>query len=192
MCGRYYIEDGAMESMDLSVLNREALGQQDSSGDMTPGMSVPALVHGGEATEARRLSWGFTGAGSGLVINARFETLRDRPMFSGLADRQRCALPASGYYEWRRSDHQKYAVSLSDRGLIFLAGLYRYGAAGLECVVLTQPPTPCIERIHNRMPLVLPDEAAMRAWLNGAERLYDDDTRLSIRAQGDEQLSMRF
>ena len=47
MCGRYYIEDGAMESMDLSVLNREALGQQDSSGDMTPGMSVPALVRGG-------------------------------------------------------------------------------------------------------------------------------------------------
>ena len=113
-------------------------------------------------------------------------------MFRGLVRDQRCAMPATRYFEWRRSDRQKFAIDLLGADLFWLAGLWRVGGAGQEFVVLTQPPVAAIEPVHNRMPLLLTDADALGRWLAGETRLYNDSAALRVAAEGPEQLMMRF
>ena len=186
MCGRYFIADEAIRGFDLEALNRTCV----SGGEIQPGMEAPVVVSEDESVQAMR--WGFARQQGGLVINARVETLREKPLFRGIADSQRCAMPASRYYEWRRTDKQKFAVNLRDVGLFYLAGLYRMGEAGREFVVLTQPPVEVVQPVHNRMPLILPDRTCLRRWLAGETPLFSDGASVLIRAMGPEQLQMAF
>ena len=186
MCGRYFIDSDILcsfEQADDTTQNVERL-------EIAPGSEPLALIVEHGKVVSRHMRWGFEGPKGGLIINARAETIRQKPMFSALAERQRCALPATGYFEWRKADRQKFAIACENKKLFYLAGLYRYGANGLECVVLTQPPLPEIERIHNRMPVILPDESALKRWLSGAPLEYPTVDHLTIAAEGDEQLQM--
>ena len=188
MCGRYYLSPrDLVEYAPEGLYTEKAL---DGGTDVCPGMEAPALVDDGGASGARRMRWGFARPEGGLVINARVETMAERDMFRGLAQKQRCALPASKYYEWRRGDRQKFDIALPGR--FFLAGLWRVGGDGAEFVVLTQPPVPAIEPIHDRMPVLLPDVDAMRRWLAGETPLFCDSAALRLHADGPEQLAMRF
>ena len=187
MCGRYFIADEAIRGFDIDALNRTSVA---GGAEITPGMEAPVLLS--EAERAQPMRWGFSRERGGLVINARVETLHEKPLFRGIADSQRCAMPASRYYEWRRADRQKFAVNLRDVGLFYLAGLYRMGEAGREFVVLTQPPVKAIQPVHNRMPLLLPDADALGRWLAGETPLYAESAALRVAAQGPEQLMMRF
>lgn len=193
MCGRYYLETHLPpEDTPESLAALEAAIPSRMRGDVRPGDEAPAVVREEEALSVQTMRWGFTGAGGGLVINARVESLREKPMFRGLVDRQRCALPAAGYYEWRDGDGQKYRIALAGRGLFCLAGLYRLGLDGREFVVVTQRPVGGIIPIHNRMPLILDTDAAIHDWLGGELPLYGNGRRLRIEAEGPEQLQMTF
>ncbi len=188
MCGRYYLNPrDLVEYAPKGLYPEQAL---DGGTDVCPGMEAPALVGDDGASEARRMRWGFARPEGGLVINARVETIGERPMFRALARERRCALPAARYYEWRRSDRQKFDISLPER--FWLAGLWRIGGDGPEFVVLTQPPVDAITPIHNRMPLLLPDRDALERWFGGEVPLYDGSAALNIHAVGPEQLAMRF
>ncbi len=188
MCGRYYMEaDDVLEyAADIRYENRKPAGGVD----ICPGMEAPALI-GGDAS-ARPMRWGFERSQGGLVINARVETIDQKPMFRALARSQRCAMPASRYYEWRKADRQRFDISLIQTRRFFLAGLYRLGVGGAEFVVLTQPPVDAIVPVHNRMPLLLPDADALRRWLAGETPLFRDSAALRVAANGPEQLAMRF
>ena len=191
MCGRYFMDaDDVREyAADIDSLNRAA-----SAGvDICPGMEAPALVSEGGNTAVRAMHWGFERpSGGGLIINARVETIAEKPLFQALAQNQRCAMPASRYYEWRTSDRQKYDISLLDSRRFWLAGLWRVGVNGTQFVVLTQPPVDAIVPVHNRMPLLLPDTDAMTRWLAGETRLFANSAALRVAAEGPEQLMMRF
>lgn len=190
MCGRYFMgaDDVRAYAADIALENRDASG----GAEICPGMEAPAIVSGEPEGAARPMRWGFEKPLGGLVINARVETIGERPMFRALAQKQRCAMPASGYYEWRRSDRQKYTVALASAGRFYLAGLWRVGVEGPEFVVLTQPPVEAIVPVHNRMPLLLPGADALRRWLAGETPLYADSAALRVAAAGPEQLSMLF
>ena len=187
MCGRYFIADEAIRGFDIDALNRTSVA---GGAEITPGMEAPVLLS--EAERAQPMRWGFSRERGGLVINARVETLHEKPLFRGIADWQRCAMPASRYYEWRRADRQKFAVNLRDVGLFYLAGLYRMGELGREFVVLTQPPVKAIQPVHNRMPLILPDRPSLLRWLAGETPLFSDNASVLVRAEGPEQLQMAF
>ena len=187
MCGRYFIADEAIREFDIDALNRAST---HGGAEIQPGMEAPVLLSEGERAQAMR--WGFAREQGSLVINARVETIHDKPLFRGIADDQRCAIPASRYFEWRRADRQKFAIHLRDVGLFYLAGLYRMGELGREFVVLTQPPVKAIQPVHNRMPLILPDRTSMKCWLSGEMPLFSDDASVLIRAEGPEQLQMAF
>ena len=188
MCGRYFIQ----ETLSVGVTGA-VKGQAGKRRDICPGASTDAEIISGGEVRTVPMEWGFRREKGGLVINARVESLGDRPMFSGLVERQRCALPASGYYEWRRADRQRYVIELNDVNPFHLAGLYRTGESGPEFVVLTQPPADLIKPVHDRMPVILPDAAAVQAWLKDGvlpESVGSDV--LQMRADGDEQLRMPF
>jgi putative SOS response-associated peptidase YedK len=107
------------------------------------------------------------------LINARAETVRDKPAYRSLLAKRRCLLPADGFYEWRvGADGKKEPVrfTLADGELFAFAGLWTHwidresGELLESCTVLTTRPNALVASVHDRMPVILPREAEER-WL---------------------------
>lgn len=98
------------------------------------------------------------------IINARSETLTEKATFRGLLE-NRCIVPATAYFEWRKTDDGK---KLKNR--ISVAAADVFGMAGLtdgeRFTIVTCTPAPSIEHIHNRMPVILTPTTAER-WIGG-------------------------
>lgn len=96
------------------------------------------------------------------VINARAETLRDKPTFRPLLA-NRCLVPASAYFEWRQDGRarRRNRIALSDEGLMGFAGLFDKD----RFVIITCAPAAALAHVHNRMPVILPAEAE-EPWLD--------------------------
>ena len=149
-------------------------------GEIFPTDIVPVVANGREGGSARTggfvrpgrprafaMRWGYTLNGSRRVINARSETAAERPMFLDGMRTRRLLIPASGYYEWLRHDKkgQKYAIRPDAGGSFYMAGIYRFEVGTPVFTILTREPDPSIAFIHDRMPVILPHEAA-GDWLN--------------------------
>ena len=110
-------------------------------------------------------SWAKDPAKGGHAINARAETLADKPSFRGLLNRRRCLIPASAWCEWRAEGGRKqpYAILRRDSGLLAFAGLWeKWGHDGevLEtAAILTTSATAAMRPLYDRMPVILPREA---------------------------------
>jgi putative SOS response-associated peptidase YedK len=98
-------------------------------------------------------------------INARAEGIAEKPTFRGALRHGRCLIPASGFYEWKKTGKAKQPFYIHPRtGKLFaLAGLYSHwqGADGdLEtCTIITTTPNAVMEPVHDRMPVILPPES---------------------------------
>ncbi|OSQ36548.1 SOS response-associated peptidase [Thalassospira mesophila] len=98
----------------------------------------------------------------GPLINARAETLDQKPTFRPLLQR-RCLVPATGWFEWRKDGPQRFKnhITLPDHQPFFFAGLEN----GDEVVIITCAPSPTIAHIHNRMPAII-GPGHIHHWLN--------------------------
>jgi putative SOS response-associated peptidase YedK len=99
------------------------------------------------------------------MINARVETLTQRPAFRGLLSHHRCLVPASGFYEWKAEGRDKTPYYIHPEGQPYLAfaGLYDVwitprGEELSTFTVITTEADPFMARLHNRMPVVLERE----------------------------------
>lgn len=106
------------------------------------------------------------------MINARMETVADKPAFRQAFRQRRCLWPVDGYYEWIARGKEKipYRVILKDKGVYSLAGLWEtwkneQGEKVFSFTILTQPATPSMEFLHHRMPVILPREMELD-WLD--------------------------
>jgi putative SOS response-associated peptidase YedK len=107
------------------------------------------------------------------MINARAETLREKPSFRNAYKRRRCLILADGYYEWQRSGgvKQPYFISFESREPFGMAGLWEswrdpQGGEPLEsCCIVTTSPAPSVSHVHDRMPVIVP-AAAHAEWLD--------------------------
>ena len=173
MCGRYLFS--TQEYKELRQIVRDAQrhsnGQHNElnfpmAGDIAPTAQAPVLIARGDKVVAEFKRWGIPGWRGGLMINARAETVCEKPMFRRSMAAQRCVIPASGYYEWDAGKH-KYFFQLPGKP-IYLAGIYD-NIEGVNCfVVLTTAPNETIQDIHDRMPLILSHEQ-VRPWLTDAQ-----------------------
>ncbi|WP_138379101.1 SOS response-associated peptidase [Luteithermobacter gelatinilyticus] len=101
-----------------------------------------------------------------LLINARRETIADKPSFRGPFRRRRCLVPADGYYEWRNTGATRtpYFIHLPDREVFAFAGIWDvwmgpHGEDWLETVsIVTRPSHGILKQLHPRMPVVLAPE----------------------------------
>ena len=125
MCCRYVIFNDNEEIRALvAALNRGA-PEVRLSGEMHPGDAVPVI-----ANSRRRIPtpfamrWGYHMPNGRLLINARTETADTKPLFRESMALRRCALPASGYYEWN-AGRERHEVLPTKEKTIYLAGLYR-------------------------------------------------------------------
>jgi putative SOS response-associated peptidase YedK len=104
------------------------------------------------------------------MINARAETLNEKPTFKHPFRRQRCIIPADGFYEWKKTDgKQPYRIKLKSGELFGFAGLWdrweRDGQEVYSCTIITTEPNELMASIHNRMPVIL-DRKDENDWLN--------------------------
>src|ERR671910_937068 len=114
-------------------------------------------------------------AGGNRMINARSETLGEKPSFRDAFKRRRCLVVADGWYEWQAAPggKQPWFVTLRAGGPIAFAGLWERwndpanGALLESCTIVTTDAAQSIRKIHDRMPVVLPESEWAR-WLDTA------------------------
>ncbi|MCA1960799.1 MAG: SOS response-associated peptidase [Desulfomonile sp.] len=106
------------------------------------------------------------------MINAKCETVAEKPAFRAAFRDRRCLVPANGFFEWKRDSGRKqpYFIYVSEEGLLAFAGLWeRWTAPGgdvLEsCTILTTCANELVSSIHDRMPVIL-DPADYALWLD--------------------------
>ncbi|AQP44557.1 SOS response-associated peptidase [Tessaracoccus flavus] len=190
MCGRYAATanpEELAEEFDVEVL---ADGVSEVAGarfNIAPTDLVPAVVERERGDAVTRslvpLRWGlvpsWAKAPTTTMINARVETVTEKPAFRKAAAARRCLLPALGYYEWRsevrpesgpKAIKQPYFLAARD-GLLAMAGLYEFwrGPDGwlASTTIITTTATDDLGWVHDRMPMSVPREA-WDDWLDPA------------------------
>jgi putative SOS response-associated peptidase YedK len=146
--------------------------------NVAPTQAVAAVRAGPAGRELVRLRWGLVppwsaGPKAGPpLINARAETVAEKPPFRSALRRRRCIIPASGYYEWQARQGGKQPFYFHPPGVPFfpLAGLWeRWQGPGGEviesCAVLTTAASEAARAVHDRMPVILRPED-FGAWLD--------------------------
>jgi len=130
-------------------------------------------------------SWAKEKSIGARMINARSETLGEKPSFRSAFRRRRCLILADGYYEWQRSGSvkQPYFIAFDDGQPFGMAGLWerwRDPATGepLEsCCIVTTSPAPTVAHVHDRMPVIVPPDACAE-WLDPKNEATDRLARL--------------
>jgi putative SOS response-associated peptidase YedK len=192
MCGRYTVTPTL--SQLLAGLDLDTLEVPESSEpvverfNVAPTQPVLAVTRGrdGDGPRAKILRWGLIPYWSKdprrepLRINARVETLTERPAFRTLVEdhRSRCLLLADGYYEWLKAEDLKQPrrpmhFTLPDREPFAFAGLWNTwkspdGERIGSCTIITGPPNRVAASVHDRMPVILPGAEERAAWLDPA------------------------
>ncbi|MCA1557825.1 MAG: SOS response-associated peptidase [Acidobacteria bacterium] len=124
-------------------------------------------------------SWAKDRSMGGKLINARSETVREKPAFREAFKRRRCLIPADGFYEWQRRDgySQPYYFKMADERPFALAGLWdRWGGPDGElvesCAILTTEANEVLRPVHDRMPVILSADS-YDLWLDSDLRKLD-------------------
>lgn len=177
MCGRYVIAGTTelSERFQLRSLPESWLPTWNAA----PSQWLPTVIEdeSGER-QGRLMQWGLLprwrreGQRSVAPINARAETLLEKPMFKGLVAHHRCLVPISGFYEWQETGGRKqpFYVSAKDGEIWALAGLYdeRENADGEQTAsftVVTTAANALLKPLHERMPVILARDAEAE-WLD--------------------------
>ena len=169
MCGRYNFSKETNSEMVHAVLeNLQSRQIEVKTGEVNPG-DIAAVIASNRKLkpQAFGMKWGYKLPDGKLIFNARSETAAQKTMFVDGMRQRRCLIPADCYYEWRKvgQGKQKYQIAPTGANGFFLAGIYRIEQGFPVFSILTKEPVESISFIHNRMPVILPEEIA-KDWLN--------------------------
>ena len=169
MCGRYNFSKDSNSPMVKAVLeNLQSRQIEVKTGEVNPG-DVAAVIASNRKLEPQAfgMKWGYKLPDGKLIFNARSETAAQKAMFADGMKQRRCLIPADCYYEWQKNGQgkQKYQIAPTDANGFFLAGVYRIEQGFPVFSILTKEPVESISFIHNRMPVILPEEI-IQDWLN--------------------------
>ena len=177
MCGRYALIASAPRLARL--LGLMDVPELPTRYNIAPSQTSPVV----RSPEAGRLElipmrwglvpgWAKKPASDYRMINAKAETLAERPAFRTAYRRRRCLIPASGFYEWKKlADHkQPYYIAMADGELFFFAGLWEHWRGPENetldsFTIITTEPNDELASIHARMPAIM-EEQNYDAWLD--------------------------
>ena len=187
MCGRYVLDLPGEEVIELF----EAIPANDlpdvPNYNICPTDSVHTVTSEEGVRRLRPMRWGFlphwykTPGDGPLLINARAESLAEKPAFRAACRQRRCLIPATGFYEWTKGDagdRVPWYIRPADGGAVAFAGVWqeweREGEALTACAIVTTAANRTLSALHHRMPLAIaPADRAL--WLgeagHGAARL---------------------
>ena len=169
MCGRYNFSKDSSSQMVQAVLeNLQSRQIEVKTGEVFPG-DVAAVIASNRKLEPQAfgMKWGYQLPDGKLIFNARSETAAQKAMFADGMRQRRCLVPADSYYEWQKTGQgkKKYEITPTDVNGFFLAAIYSIEQGKPVFSILTKDPVESIAFIHNRMPVILPNDA-MKDWLN--------------------------
>ncbi|MHC1707996.1 MAG: SOS response-associated peptidase [Bacteroidales bacterium] len=176
MCGRFQISkiEGDLQIRFHVDVEHEWLRQIFNAAPM---MQLPVITSE-EPGRLSQLRWGllpFWAKDPSIapkLINARAETLVEKPSFKNALKSRRCIIPANAFYEWKREGGEKlpYRISLKDEELFAFAGLWEKwkdpsGEVLQTFTIITTQPNEVVADIHDRMPVILEPESE-KLWLD--------------------------
>ncbi len=180
MCGRFSI----LDDLDKICERFNCYSQQrdfEPRYNVAPSQEVPVVICHRGRTILKNMRWGLIphwareGKTGNRLINARIETIREKPSFRSSFRHKRCIIPANGYYEWQKTgggEKLPYRIMLESRELFAMAGLWdqwvdENGRAWFSFAIVTTDAAEAVQTIHNRMPFILQEEQE-QLWLQGA------------------------
>jgi len=213
MCCRYVLLQEHTKSLleQLGVLLSAATPLPPTRYNLPPGGRIPAIRQkpsksqsqsnpigyfgsspdSSVSCELTSLHWGLTPSwarsADAPVVNARAESLAEKPTFRDSFRSRRCLIPASGFYEWKVSGRARepWLFRLRDHQPFTLAAVWDTwltpdGTAHESCALITTAPNSLMSPIHHRMPVILATTAACATWLD--PRIIASDTLTALLA----------
>lgn len=158
MCGRYTVFTQNDDSLMLTLLERA--GFMNMPGDIYPTDAAPIIALSDGKIRSKFAYWGLPAPDntSRPVINSRSETAAVKKFFSDALYYRRCVIPATGFYEWSRQTKLKYMFNARDDEMLYMAGAYNEYGPVKKFVIFTRSADEDMADIHNRMPVLLPQE----------------------------------
>ncbi|MEK5464084.1 SOS response-associated peptidase [Paenibacillus sp. FSL R7-0210] len=171
MCGRFTITITLEEILSHYLIDDSKTATLQPNYNVAPMHNIPAVIATNDGKRLEELRWGLVPfwakddkVGS-KMINARAETVAQKPAFKRLLKSKRCIIPADGFYEWKKdgSTKQPYRILMSDGNIFSFAGLYDTwedpeGKKISTCTIITTTPNSLMADIHDRMPVILRSE----------------------------------
>jgi putative SOS response-associated peptidase YedK len=198
MCGRYALKSdpkqiAAQFGVDQAVVEGSYLGmfggstisaEQITAQNLLPSFNIapthqiPAIVQTDNQRIMATFQWGLIPSWAkdpsigSRMINARVETVLEKPSFRSAAAKRHCIIPADGWFEWQTVSKSKkvpHYFSRPDKALLGFAGIYESwktpdGTELWTCSVITTDASPEFSQIHDRMPLLVPADST-ELWL---------------------------
>ncbi len=202
MCGRFTLfEADKVLSKEFGVSGVPPLSPRYNIAPSQP-IAAVRTPHTGAGRELALLRWGLIPSWSkdpaigNRLINARAETVREKPSFRIAFRRHRCLIPTNGFYEWQRQERgkQPYFVRMRDERIFAFAGLWdRWESSDKDvietCTILTTAANAVLAPIHDRMPVILP-QAEYARWLDPALKDPDSLSPLLVPFPPEEMLAI--
>jgi putative SOS response-associated peptidase YedK len=176
MCGRFSQAHSAEAIAETFNLN--AIPNWQPRYNVAPTQTVPAIIQNKDEREFKEFRWGLIPAWAkdasigAKLINARAETIAEKPSFRTAFQRRRCLIVADGFYEWKTQSGKKqpFYFRLKDGKLFAFAGLWERWIAPtgntLEtCTIITTIANEVVAAVHDRMPAIFSPEQYDR-WLD--------------------------
>jgi len=170
MCGRFtLITDGETLKERFKLYRFEDL-PMNKRYNIAPTQDILAVIHDGKGNKAGYLRWGLIPSWtknktvSRPIINARAETVDEKPSFMKLLARRRCLILADGFYEWKKDNQEKrpYHIRLKNQQPFAFAGLWdrweKEGEIITSCTIITTTANKTMDQLHHRMPVILREE----------------------------------
>ena len=187
MCGRYarqlefeftFDEREVLERLNPLLVDQ--LMQREPAYNICPTQIQPVIARGDDGVEMKGLRWGLVPSWAkdlrfgAKTINARRETVREKPSFRPAFKKRRCLVPATGYFEWTgdKGSKQPWFIYPPDRTLLMFAGLWEAWKDPADptaewirtYTVITGDPGKVSGDVHDRQPVILPP-AMWEMWL---------------------------
>jgi putative SOS response-associated peptidase YedK len=182
MCGRFSQALDKQQIVDLGEVTEDhSAAPWQPRYNIAPTQKVAVVRRTAAGREMAWLHWGLVPhwardrSGGAQLINARGETVSEKPSFQNAFRARRCLVPADGFYEWKSGDSTKqpHRITLGNGGAFAFAGLWERWERSPDGVpletfaIVTTEANPLLQPIHHRMPVIL-DPADHAAWLDTA------------------------
>ncbi|RME83237.1 MAG: SOS response-associated peptidase [Caldilineae bacterium] len=177
MCGRFTLASPPEVLAQMFELDEVPAFRPRYNIAPTQPVAAVRLSPQGREREFTFLTWGLIPSWAkdirmgARMINARAETVAEKPAYRAAFRYRRCLIPADGFYEWqkRAGGKQPYFIGMKDGRPFAMAGLWEHwegddGSVIESCTILTTTPNELVAPLHNRMPVILPGEV-FDAWL---------------------------
>ena len=213
MCGRFAIRQSNETLAEVFQAEPTNTLSNLPNYNVCPTDTVPVVASIAHTRRLGAMRWGFVPqwyrnpTDGPLIINARAETIAQKPSFAEAVRRRRCIVPMTGYFEWRIDGEQRipYFTHNADGTILAVAGIWQHWRNGhqslVTCAIVTVESNATMRHLHHRMPLILSKKdwgkwlgeeghgaaSLMRSSADGVQNFYEVDTKVnSNRASGED------